>query len=154
MLLNPIKKAYFDATPPASAEVDMSSPGGPIPHPGLDGKRIKPANSNNFYFVWQGGYKCWIPDSITYESLFASWDRIEVIAPDEIVLITDGSPITSEALLARANNSALVYLVTNGTKNLVSSPSVMSYCHFNWPPVYPTPLVDFIPTGITIDYGD
>lgn|GEM_PF-6163665 len=149
-----MNESDFDSTPPQIDASARPSASGPTPHPALDGKRIKMVGSGAIYFVWNGGYKCWVPDPTTYNNMFQSWDNIEELAADQFDAIATGAPITSGAMLAAGTGQGAVFLVTNGHKNFVTQPSVMTYCNFRWPSTtYPPVLIDFIPMGVTIDYG-
>ena len=139
---------------PTFKEFDYSIVGAPMPHPGLNGKRVKSPVHPAVYFVWNGGYKCWIPNPHTYNSIFRSWDGILEIDPDELAAIASGPTLTNGALMARPEGFAPVYLLTNYTKNWVTAPRVMDYCNFKWPPTLPPIIFEFIPNGINIDYGD
>ncbi len=147
-----MKDADFDSTPPAYEEVDMDNPDRPIPNPALDGHRVRSASDPHLYFVWKGGYKSWIPDLATYGSIFDKSTPVTVIGPEHLKNIANGSAITSGALLARASGEYAIYLITNNTKNHISSPATLKYCHFGASKPYPHVLIDFIPSGITIDY--
>lgn len=126
------------------------------PHPALDGKRVKDPNEPAIYFVWNDGYKCHIPDPTTYNNLFRSWGGILKLDPEELAQIATGPPLTSGAILARAKDTAPVYLITNGKKHHIKNPNVMEYCWFRWDAVVVVPpiMLDAIPTGPIVDAGD
>jgi hypothetical protein len=55
--------------------------------------------------------------------------------------------------MAQATGDPAIYLVTNGKKNHVASPDVMTYCNFKYPETtYPPILVDSLKDGFTITY--
>ena len=152
-----MKESEFSLEAPIVRELDFSVAGAPMPHPGLNGKRVKAPGKPAIYFVWNGGYKCWIPNPVTYNGIFRSWSGILEVDPDELAMIATGPALTPGALMIRPQGLAPVYLVTNGAKNWVKSPDVMDYCNFTWPAgnaVVPEIVPQFIPNGITIDYGD
>lgn len=126
------------------------------PHPALDGKRVKDPDRPEIFFVWGDGYKCHIPNPTTYNNLFNTWSGVMKLDPDELAQIAPGPPLTSGAILARAKDTAPVFLVTNGKKHHIKNPSVMGYCSFNWNAVVIVPpiMLDAIPTGPVIDAGD
>ncbi len=146
--------ASMDTTPPPVQNLDMSVKGGPVPHPGFNGRRIKPIGGNAIYFVWKNGYKCWIPNPATYDNLFRSWGGILELSKAQVDAIATGPNITPGAIMARGHDQAAVYFVSNQTKNWVTSPVAMDYCHFKWPnPTVPPVLLEFIPDGHHINYG-
>ena len=152
-----LKETEFDTEPPVLKEFDYEAVGAPFPHPGLCGKRVKSPDHRSVYLVWNGGYKCWIPNPATYDAIFRDWEEIVLLDTDQLAAIATGPSLTSGALMVRPQGLAPVYLVTNGTKNWVTSPKVMEYCHFRWPTgnaVVPPILMEFVPNGIHIDYGD
>lgn len=138
----------LNSTPPTLPESEGA------PAPDRDGQRIAIAGGEGqIWFVWNGGYKCWVPDPDTYESTFASWDGIVSLDRAEVDAIASGAHLSYGAMTVQVGAGEKVYLVTNGTKNWIASPEVMTYCNFR-PPTTDTPaiLVESIPMGILIDY--
>jgi hypothetical protein len=123
--------------------------------PELDGKLIKGSSTNTVYFVWQGGYKCAIPDPTTFNNLYRNWNTIIILSDSDVKNITSGPAITKGSLLIKGDSSATVYLLTNGKKHGITSPDVMDYCNFSWDQirVYPQIVVNSIPYGTTINYN-
>jgi hypothetical protein len=135
------------------------------PQPDLNGKLVQ--SQGYIAFIWWGGpvldpngiggYACHVPDPATATALFGSAFQVIQLSEPLFDTITPGPALTGSpdhAVLAMGDQSPNVYLVTNGTKNLVASPSVMNYCQFQWPsPSVPQVLLDFIPNGVTINYG-
>jgi hypothetical protein len=135
------------ATIPFALSVGITAVGAAGPRPDLAGLRVKLPNRPEIYLIDPDGYRRWIPNPETYNNLFRDWNGVVTdINIDQIAL---GSQLTYGAVLARAVNSAPVYIVSNGMKRWITSPAVMDKYHFNWSRVYVVPhvLVDFIPHG-------
>lgn len=124
-----------------------TAPAAAGPRPDLAGTRVKLPNQPNIYLIDPEGYRRWIPDPGTYNNLFRDWNG--VVVDLDVNAIAEGSPLTDGAVLARASNSAPVYLVSNSVKRWITSPSAMDKYYFNWNRVYviPPALVEFIPQG-------
>jgi hypothetical protein len=134
-------------TIPFALSVGITAVGVASPRPDLAGLRVKLPNRPEIYLIDPDGYRRWIPNPETYNNLFRDWNGVVTdINIDQIAL---GSPLTDGAVLARAVNSAPVYIVSNGMKRWITSPAVMDKYSFNWSRVYTVPhvLVDFIPHG-------
>ncbi len=123
-----------------------------LPRPDLSGLRVKlPGNATPqqqaIYLMDPDGYRRHIPNPTTYTNLFRSWDGIVIdIDIDEIA---EGSPLTDGAILARADQTAAVYLVSNEEKRWITSVPVMDKYFFDWDKVLSLPhvVLDFIRTG-------
>jgi hypothetical protein len=116
------------------------------PRPDLNGLRVKLPNADPIYLILDG-YRRWIPDPDTYNNLFRNWDG--VIVDIDINDIPEGPPLSHGAILARALNTAPVYLVSNGLKRWVTSPAAMDKYWFAWEKVLnvPASLLDPLPPG-------
>lgn len=126
-----------------------------VPHPALDGQRIKPKGDPAIYFVWDNGLACHIPNPVTYELLFSTWEGILEIDPDQFAKFAKGPALSPGASILRGKGQDAVWFVSNGSKHHVASPPVMDYCAFDWDhEVVPAILLEFVPTGFTITYGD
>jgi hypothetical protein len=135
--------------------------------PTLNGRLLQPEGSSFIAFVWWGGpaldptgiggYTCHVPDWNTFVALFGAHALVTQVPVALFNTITPGPALTGSpdnSVLALGDQSPNVYLVTNGTKNLVTSPSVMGYCQFQWPQQkVPQVLLDSIVDGVTINYG-
>jgi hypothetical protein len=123
------------------------TPAAAAPRADLAGLRLKAPNNAAIYLVDPKGFLRWIPDPTTYNNLFRDWNG--VISSLDIPNISKGPNLTSGAVLAIAIGTAPVYLVTNGTKEWITSPAAMDKYYFNWNTIVQTPhvLIDFIPTG-------
>jgi len=124
---------------------------GATPQPALNGKRIMLEKGSAIFFVWAGS-KCLIPDAETYNAVFSGLDII-VLGPTEFNSITLGDALTSGAAIVRGQGQVPNYFVSNNHKHYVTSPKVMSYCHFRGPLEIPRAVVEAIPRGFDIDYG-
>jgi len=117
------------------------------PRPDLAGLRVKTPNRPEIYLIDPDGFRRRIPNPQTYNNLFRDWNG--VVVDIDITQIAESSPLTSGAILARADGTAPVFLISNGVKRWVTSPATMDKYYFNWNRVYVVPgaLVDFIPSG-------
>jgi hypothetical protein len=127
--------------------VGMTAPLALTPRPDLSGLRVKSPNDPAIYLIDPDGYRRWIPNPATYNNLFRDWNGVVIsIDINEIAL---GLNLTDGAVLARATGTAPVYLVSNGIKRWITSPSAMDKYYFNWNTIIQIPhvLIDSIPTG-------
>jgi len=114
---------------------------------GPSGERMKSPGNPAVFLIDPEGYKRWIPNAATYNNLFVDWTGI--IENTDVLSIYPGPPLSDGAFLAKASNSAAVYLVSNGQKRWLTSPAVMDKYHFNWGAInvlLPAHL-EAIPTG-------
>ncbi|MBV9597158.1 MAG: hypothetical protein JOZ87_09845 [Chloroflexi bacterium] len=141
------------ATPsPLPTSAPTSTPGptsAPSPRPRADlaGERIEAAGGTNIYLVDDDGTARHIPDPTTYNNLFRDWSGVQLVDPSTIA---SGPALTSGAYLAIAQETMRdVYLVSNGQKRHVASPTVMDKFWFNWNTIRPVPqsTLDALPTG-------
>jgi len=100
----------------------------PQPMPQLNGLLLQLPGAAPVYLVLNG-YRCWVPDSATFSSLFVNGATI--VQDINIGVVSEGPAISSGAVLAQANGSAPVYLVTNGEKMWIPSPAIFSRYQFN-----------------------
>ncbi|TGD57030.1 hypothetical protein [Flavobacterium humi] len=135
-------------TTPMSLTVGISPDSLAIPRPDLAGLRLTSLKGGPVYLVNPEGYLQMIPNPQTYNSLFRDWSNI---IKADLLNIATGSPITDGAVLAKADNSAAVYIVSNGVKRWINSAAAMDKYYFNWDAILTVPhvLVDFIPSGQT-----
>jgi hypothetical protein len=133
-------------TEPLLAAIGMA-PMAAIPRPDLSGLRVKLPNQAPIYLVSPEGYRQWIPNPPTYNNLFRDWNG--VVIDIDITQIAETVPLSDGAILARADGTAPVYIVSNGVKRWITAPSVMDKYYFNWNTVVVVPhvLLDFIPTA-------
>ena len=123
------------------------TPQAAVPRPDLSGLRLKTPNNPAVYVVDPQGFLRWIPDPATYNNLFRDWNSI--VTDVDLVDIALGPPLTSGAILAQGSGEAAIYLISNGTKQWITSPAAMDKYDLNWNTVVQVPhvLVDSIPTG-------
>ena len=114
--------------------------------PDLSGLRLTPLAGGPIYLVNPEGYLQWIPNPATYNNLFKDWNG--VIKTDTASLPI-GSSLSDGAVLAKGNASGAVYLISNGLKRWITSPSAFDKYYFNWNHIYVVPqiLINSIPTG-------
>jgi hypothetical protein len=118
-----------------------------IPRPDLSGLRVTSVNPGDpIYLVDPEGFLRFIPNPATFNNLFANWNGIVAL---DLINIAMAAPLTDEAILAKADNSDTVYIVSNGMKRGIPSPDVMNKYNFNWGAIFVVPhvLLDFMPTG-------
>lgn len=110
-----------------------------------DGERVVSSTGGAIYLILNGQLR-WIPDPTTYNNLFTTWNG--VIQDDYLVdNVPMGPPLSSGALLARGAATDPQYLVTNGQKCWIPSPTVVTKFSFKQATAYPQVMVDYIPTG-------
>jgi hypothetical protein len=117
------------------------------PRPDLAGLRVQSPNTAPIYLIDPEGYRRWIPNPATYDSLFRNWNGVAVDLGTN--LIASRPALDDGAFLARAPGTAPVYLVSNGVKRWVVSPATMDKYWFDWSKVrdVPAPALNSIPTG-------
>jgi hypothetical protein len=118
-----------------------------VPRPDLAGLRLVAPNPTAIYLVDPHGYLRWIPDPTTYNYLFRDWNGI--VTDVDLINIAQGAPLSSGALLAQGVGTLAIYLVSNGSKQLITSPAAMDKYYFNYNTVAHVPyiLVEYIPSG-------
>ena len=129
-----------------------------VPHPALNGRRVrKLGGEGSLYFVWRDGLACYIPYELgTYDLIFEDYEGILEIADDEFASFKMGEPLTPGACIVQGNVDKTNYLFTNGEKHPILSFS-MEYCDFrrlHSEERSPQAVIDALPTGFTIAYGD
>jgi hypothetical protein len=115
--------------------------------PDLAGLRVRSPNSAPIYLIDPEGYRRWIPNPATYDSLFRSWDG--VVDDLGTNLIATRPALDDGAFLARAPGSAPVFLISNGQKRWIVFATGMDKYWFDWNKVrdVPASALDAIPTG-------
>lgn len=116
----------------------------------LNGIRIQiPGNAAIWLIL--NGVRRHIPNPSTFDNLFRNWNGIvQDINADQI---DEGAALSNGAFLARPNNEAPVYLVSNNEKMHVLSPDVMDDYNFDWNRVQSLPKVaiDAIASGPNVN---
>lgn len=143
---------------PTSAGPLKALPGA-SPHPGLNGRRVmlrqdETPKDNRLYFVWGDGLKCHIPNFQTYQALFADMEEIIMLSRAQLDAIATGPTLSDGAAIVLADSNYDQYLVSNKDKHLIRSPKVVLYCHFKQPRLVPPSVIEAMPTGFQINYGD
>jgi hypothetical protein len=100
------------------------------PRPELNGRLIRLHEQSPPIYLVDEGRKRHVPNPETYNNLFRDWARLDEV-PD-LNEIDDGTAISNGAILARAINTAPVYLIDNGTKRHVASEQTMDKYYFDW----------------------
>jgi hypothetical protein len=131
---------------PATAAAGVPA-AGLEPRPDLAGVRVQSPNSAPIYLIDPDGYRRWIPDPATFDSLFRDWTGVVVDLGTN--RIAEGPALDSGAFLARAPNTAPVYLISNGVKRWITSPAAMDRYWFDWAKIreVPAPGLAAIPNG-------
>jgi len=93
-----------------------------------------------------------IPNPTTYDNLFQSWDRINVIDDDQMSECPSGSVLKNGAMLIKAAGSDAHFFL-NENKREIAEGHTFETCDFDQNKVVTLPniVIDFIPTGPTID---
>ncbi|RUS19420.1 hypothetical protein BC937DRAFT_87519 [Endogone sp. FLAS-F59071] len=114
-----------------------------------NGERVSIPNAAPVYLVLDGA-RHWIPNPTTYNNLFRDWNGI-ISSPDVNDIYLSYS-LSDGAVLAKGAGDP-VYLVSNGVKRWIISPSAMDKYHFNWDKIVQVPqvLLDGIQTGTNIE---
>ena len=115
-----------------------------------DGKRLTSSVVPSPVYVVMNGQLHGIPSLDTYNSIFSTWENLEV--NDYLVNnIPYGENISEGAVIVRGGLTMEWYLVTQGKKHHIVSPEVVKKYSFNSPVVVPQILVNSIPTGDSIN---
>lgn len=130
------------ATAVGSAQVGVTSQ----PMPSLNGLQLQLPGAAPVYLVLNG-YRCWIPDPQTYHNLFLSGATI--VQDINIGVVSEGPALSSGAVLASAEGSPAVYLVTNGVKMWIPNPDIFNRYQFNAGAIQVVApiLINSIPSG-------
>ena len=119
----------------------------PAPAPELNGLLLQLPTAPQCYLVLNG-FRCWIPDTTTFNNLFIPGAKITFDIG--IGAVSEGTPLSVGACLVRGNGTdQTVYLVTNGVKMGIPSMAVFTDYQFNPATVQTVPqiVIDFLPTG-------
>jgi hypothetical protein len=113
-----------------------------------DGKRLTSSVVPSPVYVVMNGQLHGLPSPDTYNSIFSTWENIEV--NDYLVNnIPYGENISVGAVIVRGGLTPESYLVTQGKKCQIL-PGVEKKYSFNSPTVVPQILVNSIPSGDSI----
>ena len=121
----------------------------PAPAGVTDGTRIRNETDGRIYLALDGALR-WVPDGQTYVNLFVDWNSVISVPNVDGFLI--GTPITEGAALIKRASDGSVFLLMEGGKRWVSTPSVFSRFGFNPQKVQAmtTDDANAIPDGITL----
>ena len=119
----------------------------------FNGSCLKIDGNNGVYFV-MSGVKHLVPSADTYNSIFASWDKIIEITGKAgkvweavVNIIPNGDKITEGAHIIKSKTSAAQYLLTGNKKYLINSLDELKACNFKSCQTYPQIIIDAIPEG-------
>jgi hypothetical protein len=139
-------------TGPAHAATAISGcPDGGYTSIADQGQRIKAPDSAAIYLIDTYGYRRWIPNAETYNSLFRDWNGIVTRSDTRCILqagdMTDG--YGGPAFLMKSDNASYVYLVLEGQKRWIISAASFDKYYFSWSKihVYSAGYVDSWPSG-------
>lgn len=124
------------------------TPPGPMPQ--YNGTlRILPGTPEVYLVL--NSVACWVPDETTLQNLFIA--NPTIVSDPNLGEIKQGPPLTSGAVLAQANGTAPVYLVSNGVKMWIPNMDIFSAYQFNQQNIQSVApiLIDCIPTGPNVD---
>ena len=129
-----------------SAQVGIT----PAPAPELNGLLLQLPGAAPIYLVLNG-FRRWVPSPATLSQLFVG--NPKVIQDIGIGTVSEGPALSVNAVLAKADNSDRVYLVTNGVKMWIPSPDIFNRYQFNGAKIVTVPsiLIDSIPNGPNVD---
>ncbi|GAA0588796.1 hypothetical protein GCM10010172_87190 [Paractinoplanes ferrugineus] len=115
--------------------------------PDLACARVKSPTQPQVYVIDPEGYRRWIPNPATYESLFRSWEGIVVSL--ETNQIAERAPLDDGAFLGKAESQPHVYLVSNGMKRWIINMGVFDKGWFTGARMktLPDAAMAAIPTG-------
>lgn len=90
-----------------------------------------------------------IPDPDTYNNLFVDWNNTIAVNPKTV---NTAAPLTLGAHLARGLNQQEVYLLVDGVKRWITSPTAFNRYRFNWSKIKTVDpaALQAIPTGMPI----
>lgn len=118
----------------------------PAPAPQLNGLLLQLPGAAPVYLVING-FRCWVPDSTTFNNLFVSGATI--VSDLGVGAVSEGPALSSGAILARGNASPQVYLISNGVKMWIPTPDILNRYQFNGAKIQVLPqiVIDYIPNG-------
>lgn len=135
------KAKQFLAAAVGKAEVGVT----PAPAPELNGLLLQLPTAPQCYLVLNG-YRCWIPDTPTFNDLFPP--NAKIIFDIGIGAVSEGNPLSVGACLVKGDSDPTIYLVTNGVKMGIPSLTVLSDYQFGGAVVtVPQIVIDYVPTG-------
>ena len=100
----------------------------PQPMPELNGLLLQLPGAPQIYLVLNG-FRCWVPDQTTFNNLFVSGATI--VQDINIGVVSQGQALTSGAVLVQGSSSPQVYLLNNGFKCWIPTPTIFSRYQFN-----------------------
>lgn len=118
----------------------------PQPMPELNGLLLQLPGAPPVYLVLNG-FRCWVPDTTTFNNLFVS--GASIFQDINIGVVSEGPALSSGAVLAQAAGNPTIYLVTNGMKYPIPSPAVFNRYQFNFGTVQVCApiIINSIPNG-------
>ena len=100
----------------------------PEPMPQLNGLLLQLPGAAPVYLVLNG-YRCWVPDPGTFQNLFVS--GASIFQDINIGVVSEGPALSSGAALIQGAGTPQVYLVTNGVKMWIPTPTIFTRYQFN-----------------------
>lgn len=94
----------------------------------FQGYRVRQMNTPHIYLILDEQRRH-IPNPTTYHHLFGDNNNVHEVL--DLSAAPEGTPLTDGAILARPDNAPHIYLVSNGEKRHVTSPSVMAKFGFD-----------------------
>jgi hypothetical protein len=122
----------------------------PEPAPQLNGLLLQLPGAAPVYLVLNS-FRRWVPSPVTLDRLFVPGRKI--ISDLGIGTVSEGPALSVNAVLAKADNSDRIYLVTNGVKMWIPSPDIFNRYQFNSSKVVTVPsiLIESIPNGPDVE---
>ncbi|HKR15473.1 MAG TPA: hypothetical protein VJT15_25625 [Pyrinomonadaceae bacterium] len=118
----------------------------PAPAPELNGLLLQLPGAPQVYLVING-FRRWVPDTGTFNNLFVLGAKI--VQDIGIGAVSEGDALSSGAMLIKGSSSVNIYLLSNGVKMWIPSPTIFQINQFNSAAVLTLPqiVVDSIPSG-------
>jgi len=141
---DPALGAVASGPPLASAPCAKFSP--------ADGSTLT-GNVPHVYLI-KGGLKRHVPNPATFAVLAMKPANLDRVHDSLLAQIPPGAPLTSvlhDGQLVRGSAN-IIYVMQNGLRRHVSSPSVMASCNYNWQAIVtlPNDLIASIPPGAPV----
>ncbi|MBI3975440.1 MAG: hypothetical protein HY334_03525 [Armatimonadetes bacterium] len=142
-------RAIADATLDSIPQ-GLSLSGAPCPRLSPpDGSLLK--GSGSAVYVMENGLKRHIPNPVTFAAQGFLWGNVNRIADSSLNAIPTGDPLPdvgADGSLLKGSGSA-VYVMQDGLKRHVTSPTVMAECGYSWDAIFviPDSVLNAIPTG-------
>lgn len=119
------------------------------PRPIAIGERVTDPATGRVFIVMDGGLRH-IPNPPTYDNLFRTWSGISPIGSASAY--PAGPPLSDGAYLAKGTPDGKVFLIVDGQKRWIISPTVFDRFSFKWEAIRDVPAseLEALPDGPTV----